>query len=549
MTDAHIRARSYLRILSSRVILFVILFLITVLNAPMLFAKTITPAPTAKTHLQPSAPPTEAVPVPSNTKVADPLIVIADFEGRSQNRSLQDSPADLVYVQIASQIKYHALNLRIERLTQVIDESASASIAKETGATILVRGRHDQSGTYLIFDPINWSSGNKFTEIFVIPITISKEINISLVSDQATYIIFGAVTGNLFSRGRYSAALPLLEIIRKTETFRLLASIQKSAFYTTRSYAYGKLENYELALRDAEQAIKLQPTFDAYTNRAFAYSQLGRDKLAIADYTKAISLQPKNAFIYVNRALLYTVQDKLDLAIDDYTTALVIDPAYDNALFHRGLLYFDKGKYGQAIADYTQVIALKPNDQGAYYERGVTHDANGEYDSAIVDFSKAIALKPDDVVAHNDRGLAYYHNGQYEPAYADYTQAIALDPNYALAYYNRGLLLYDQKNFAQAIVEYTRSIERDPEYADAYYGRGLAYADQGSLDKAIADYGRTIRLEPNYADAYYARGMAYKDKKMRIRAIADLRRFLNLSNDLEYRRYTLDALKDLVAQL
>ena len=78
---------------------------------------------------------------------------------------------------------------------------------------------------------------------------------------------------------------------------------------------------------------------------------------------------------------------------------------------------------------------------------------------------------------------------------------------------------------------------------------GLAYADQGSLDKAIADYGRTIRLEPNYADAYYARGMAYKDKKMRIRAIADLRRFLNLSNDLEYRRYTLDALKDLVAQL
>ena len=190
MTDDHICARSYLRILSSRVILFVILLLITVLNAPMLFAKTITPAPTAKTHLQPSAPPTEAVPVPSNTKVADPLIVIADFEGRSQNRSLQDSPADLVYVQIASQIKYHALNLRIERLTQVIDESASASIAKETGATILVRGRHDQSGTYLIFDPINWSSGNKFTEIFVIPITISKEINISLVSDQATYIIW-----------------------------------------------------------------------------------------------------------------------------------------------------------------------------------------------------------------------------------------------------------------------------------------------------------------------------------------------------------------------
>ena len=62
--------------------------------------------------------------------------------------------------------------------------------------------------------------------------------------------------------------------------------------------------------------------FKAVFNRAFAYDKLNNYKLAVRDYTRAIELQPENAYAYYNRGIAHDRQGNFRGAIGDYTKAL-----------------------------------------------------------------------------------------------------------------------------------------------------------------------------------------------------------------------------------
>jgi Tfp pilus assembly protein PilF len=54
---------------------------------------------------------------------------------------------------------------------------------------------------------------------------------------------------------------------------------------------YQKRRNYELALRDMNRAIELEPENpDFYISRALLYKDFRKDALAVADFRKAVSL-------------------------------------------------------------------------------------------------------------------------------------------------------------------------------------------------------------------------------------------------------------------
>ena len=98
-----------------------------------------------------------------------------------------------------------------------------------------------------------------------------------------------------------------------------------------------------------------------YYKRALENEKNGNYELAIEDYTEAIRLSPPNpAPLYNNRAWIY---------------------AYDL-----------KTNFDQAIADATQAIRLDPNDADYYDTRGWAYLGKGDYNKAIDDFNKALQL-------------------------------------------------------------------------------------------------------------------------------------------------------------
>lgn len=65
--------------------------------------------------------------------------------------------------------------------------------------------------------------------------------------------------------------------------------------YSNRSLAYIKINQLDLALKDANLAIKLDPTFiKAYYRRAVIYNKRDEVEKAIKDYNFILSKDPGN---------------------------------------------------------------------------------------------------------------------------------------------------------------------------------------------------------------------------------------------------------------
>jgi tetratricopeptide (TPR) repeat protein len=147
----------------------------------------------------------------------------------------------------------------------------------------------------------------------------------------------------------------------------------------TRAISSGRLHDHGLAAE--------------YYNRGITYGTERDYDHAIADYTEAIRLDPQYADAFGNRANAYRDKHDLDRALADYGEALRIRPGA-NDYYNRGNAYYLKEDYDRAIADYTEAIRLDPNFARAYYNRGFAKRAKGDSANASADIAKAMLLNP-----------------------------------------------------------------------------------------------------------------------------------------------------------
>ena len=193
-------------------------------------------------------------------------------------------------------------------------------------------------------------------------------------------------------------------------------------------------ENASFTLRLMDVLLTFYPRAPVILQeRAYAYNEMGEYEQAIADYTEAIRIDPDDAYAYHERGYAYDKMGEYEKAIADFTEAIRIDPEYDRAYHERGDAYKGLGEYEKAIAYYTEAIRIDPDDTYAYHGRGYTYRKRGyayrqmgEYELAIADYTEAIRLDPEYATAYNNRGYAYRHMGEYELAIADWERAIEL---------------------------------------------------------------------------------------------------------------------------
>ena len=142
-----------------------------------------------------------------------------------------------------------------------------------------------------------------------------------------------------------------------------------------------------------------------YRGNAY-YNQKEYDR-AIEDYNQALKLNPKLVAAFNNRGIAYGNKGEYDRAIADYNQALKLNPRFAQAFYNRGIAYNYKKEYDRAIADFNQALLLNPKSAEAFNNRGIAYGNKGEYDRAIADFNQALLLNPKSAEAFNNRGSAY----------------------------------------------------------------------------------------------------------------------------------------------
>ncbi|MEQ1649450.1 MAG: tetratricopeptide repeat protein [Hyphomicrobiaceae bacterium] len=97
----------------------------------------------------------------------------------------------------------------------------------------------------------------------------------------------------------------------------------RGAAHASRALGFSLKRDYERAIDDYDQAIKLVPNFaTALNNRAWAYFKWGRPQLGKADVEKSLALSPVSGATYDTRAHISQSEGDATSALRDYTLAM-----------------------------------------------------------------------------------------------------------------------------------------------------------------------------------------------------------------------------------
>jgi tetratricopeptide (TPR) repeat protein len=145
-------------------------------------------------------------------------------------------------------------------------------------------------------------------------------------------------------------------------------------------------------IEDTQNAPQILAT--AHNDRGVAYRLKGEYDLALNDYDEAIRLNHNSATYYNNRGIIYRHKHDYDRAIAEYGEAIWLKGDYVAAYYNRALAYSDKGEYDKALMDFGVVLQFNPRNALALYARGITFSKKGDGEAANAGMDAAKTINP-----------------------------------------------------------------------------------------------------------------------------------------------------------
>lgn len=214
----------------------------------------------------------------------------------------------------------------------------------------------------------------------------------------------------------------------------------------------------------------------AYRNRGLAYSYARDFDRAIADLEQSIKLDPKPAITHLSLGNVFAAKGDMARAIASVDRAIELDPKYASAYNVRGIMLDRTGAYDRAIADLVKATELNPTEPRFFNSLCWTRAAKGrDLEQALADCNKAIAMLPEGQNGYvlNSRGTVQFKLGAYDKAIGDFSAAIA----------------------------------QNPQDADSLYARGIARLRAGDRSGGAADVAAAKLINPEVADPWTVVGV------------------------------------------
>lgn len=203
--------------------------------------------------------------------------------------------------------------------------------------------------------------------------------------------------------------------------------------YICRGSLYGNEKQYELALNDFNNAVRVDFR-EGLTYRGLLYSKIGHIELALNDFNNAITIGNANEYTYLSRGYLYQNQEKFELALDDYNKAIEINKNYDIAYNSIGVIYHLKKDYDRALKNYNLAISLNSKDGYPYINKAKLYLEQKKYELALENCNEAIEIDHNLENAYLLRGSIYEIMENKSKAIEDYKKYISIGEKYFYSY-------------------------------------------------------------------------------------------------------------------
>ena len=207
-----------------------------------------------------------------------------------------------------------------------------------------------------------------------------------------------------------------------------------------------------------------------YRKRGDDYTAKNEYDRAISDYDEAIRLNPQDAIAFYKRGFAYHYKNNRDRAYEDYKTSIRLENEFALQPMLQCALYnsTNNDNPDKAIEECGKTINSVSNFALAYYIRGNAYQNKKDADRAIADYNKFLEFNPKNVPAYINRGDAYFDKKDYNLAAADYNKAIELDAGNELAKKNLQRLEAEKSSAAANKPEPSLQVKPDqPQIFDA----------------------------------------------------------------------------------
>uniref|UniRef100_A0A7S3W520 Uncharacterized protein n=1 Tax=Emiliania huxleyi TaxID=2903 RepID=A0A7S3W520_EMIHU len=334
-----------------------------------------------------------------------------------------------------------------------------------------------------------------------------------------------------FNEQNYKGAVDLLRKAIKLDP-------ENHIFYSNRAAAYMALEQYDKALADAEECIRLQPTWaKGYSRKGAALFRM--DKLAGARdaFEQGLDLDRDNAtYVRCTKQELQLVMDAIaqrkeeslefkERAIEAFnvqnfkraeqhlSSAIELDP--ENHVFYsnRAAAYMAMEKFERALRDANECVRLQPTWAKGYSRQAAAFLSMGDLQAARDACMRGLDLEPENTqvkeelrrveiaesLALKDAATEAFKGQDYEKAVEDLTSAIRLDSTNQVFFSNRSVAYTAMQLYEKALEDADECVRLQPTWAKGYSRRAAAKFHLGDLQAAKTAYSKAWDLEPTNA--------------------------------------------------
>ena len=286
--------------------------------------------------------------------------------------------------------------------------------------------------------------------------------------------------------------------------------------YSNRCTAYIALDQYDKAMEDADECVRLQPSWaKGYLRRGSVFFRMNQLERAEQVLKEGLELDPTN--------------DALKKELEAVMNAIAERMARQRESLEakeRAIEAFNEQNYKGAVDLLKKAIKLDPDNHIFFSNRAAAHMALEQYDRALVDADECIRLQPTWAKGYSRRGAALFRMDKLGPARDAFEKGLELDrdnPTYvrctrqelqlvmdaivqrkeeSLEYKERAIEAFNVQNFKRAEQHLSSAIDLDPENHVFYSNRAAAYMAMEKFEKALKDANECVRLQPTWAKGY-----------------------------------------------
>lgn len=215
-----------------------------------------------------------------------------------------------------------------------------------------------------------------------------------------------------------------------------------SSVYAYRGLTLQEIGEYDEALEDMNEAMRMDSSAQNLVNRALLFEETGNFKRATEDLRLAVQMDPKSEIAWFN---LIVMDESVELP-----TELLDQANFGPMLTYQGVEAYDAGKFGEADRLFGQALRMNHRDPDLLLNVGRLRIKQEKFTEARTHFHAVIQMESNRMEAYYLMGNAFFREQKFEEAVAYYEQFLVRDRSKPHIWYNTAMAYFELNDREQA---------------------------------------------------------------------------------------------------